>query len=155
PSPSVETSPRADSSNSGRASKEGPLPSPSKVSGEATEREAAGMRSAVWARSRRFAPALPVSVLHRPRCLRTCQSPHAAPRRATMTQWAYRSVFLATGLALLAAPAHAQGAQDGALPRPAAGGQRPRSFLKDVLPIFEQSCQKCHRGDTAQAGLKL
>jgi mono/diheme cytochrome c family protein len=29
------------------------------------------------------------------------------------------------------------------------------SFAKDVLPIFEQSCVKCHGGDQTKAGLAL
>src|SRR4051812_45227045 len=65
-----------------------------------------------------------------------------APGRVSMTRWASRSAFLAGGLALASAPAFAQ-------------GTRTATFSKDVLPIFERSCQKCHRGDTAQAGLKL
>lgn len=57
-----------------------------------------------------------------------------------MTQWAYRSAFLATGAALFAAPAHAQG--------------QSVAFSKDVLPIFQKSCQNCH-GVDSRAGLKL
>lgn len=51
------------------------------------------------------------------------------------------TAILATGLAVAAAPAHAQ-----------AG--RTVSFSKDIIPIFQKKCQNCHGADS-KGGLKL
>src|SRR4051812_21583572 len=53
----------------------------------------------------------------------------------------YRGIGLAAGLALLAAP----------------GAARAQSvtFSKDIVPIFRQSCAKCHGARQPQSGLSL
>src|SRR5438067_1018794 len=52
--------------------------------------------------------------------------------------------FFAGALALAAAPAFAQGTR-----------AITPLFTRDIVPIFERSCQRCHRGDEAKGGLKL
>ncbi len=68
-----------------------------------------------------------------------------------------KNLLIFATILLLAIAVTACGAQDAtaateSAPTPVTG---PISFIKDVMPIFESRCIKCHGGDSIKEGLDL
>ena len=76
-------------------------------------------------------------------------------RRAALSVVILVTAVLLTGCAS-ASPAPTVASPQTAQPnRPPTAQPVAVSFAKDVLPIFEQQCVKCHGGDKPSAGLSL
>jgi mono/diheme cytochrome c family protein len=66
-----------------------------------------------------------------------------------------KTKLIATSLVILGLATVAFAAEDAAAKLPPASKQKEVTFDKDIKPIFEKSCTKCHGAERAKAKLRL
>jgi uncharacterized membrane protein len=80
---------------------------------------------------------------------------HAVLRRSAPLTILVILVLLMAACGGTTAPTATPAANPPAATTPAAGGAATVSFSKDVLPIFQKHCTRCHGGSNPQSGVSL